>query len=1663
MHIRKLIPLIFIVMPLLLGGLVLSPLSFSTALQGNSNTYETGSGKVIEIGADEVVHSYSLSDVPTERTGTGDSLLASEYGNRTDSYSNEQMTFDPVGSTATGVNLSVPLGVDWEGYSVFTNITSITENRTSVANSEFSANTNWTYTYYDEPSQFGPTYINTYTSTWQATGGNPGGYSRFLMNDYIYNGLAWHDEADKAYAVQNLTIDRGDVTAAGISLDYWGDIDWSSSTGFCEMFVSIGDPDNGGSYLWHWAFDSGGATGGWHSSGYVDIDPSVFTLPNISLWIGLRVKDTEWWSPDITPRGGIDNLVLYITAKSTPDDVSLQMNGIDVANVMDGPDPIYGLGTAWFSQPLGSEWKNGYGFANFTWTPDLTTGNPDYPINIAVDVDIRLYARRYNVDSVNNTELFTLGENYVATNESDIRWETNHYAAVPGGYSSKYFFNVTLPQNRDIDFVAEPYFRAVNLTSGWSLGSPGDGSVNVSVHEITTTNQNGFWYLKGSSPNMISNLEEWDPTGSTWVDSDTFRANENTRFRATLPVTYENDIVYFTVYSPNGSIWIELQSTVDSSGYAVSSYINLDAYNASVGTWEVQAFVTDGVSGGAVHNVGFFNRNFDIDHSTSMSVKYPVGSESSWTANVTYGDLVLLQLKVNDTDSSELIAGGSLTYDWAAGSGSLSDLGTGEYSITLDTNDLSGNGQYIIDLDWTKSNYDSLVETFTLNVIYTTNLFSSDAPGVDVPAGYNAEINVEFIDQTLAGIEDASISTNWSLDDYSVTPDGGTPGKYIISFETDAVPLGTYFVEITASKDFFESRIIIRTVQVRELYTSAIPSTSHLSLPVGYTTSFTITYTDTDHNIPITGAASAISCNWSSIHSFGDLNYTVVESGTPGVYDIVIFSADLDKLRSYDVVFDVETYGAQNHTFTVSVELRTHLTSFYLVNPIDPTPYTGDISIYVRYYDVDASVGIENGSSDGYNVFMDIYSASLPGMTFSVVNGTEAGEYIILIPASQWGVIGNQDLTIFANWTGPTVKYTNETIDVSVQIIGAPTDIYIGESPVMTPYGENVTFSVIYYDVGNSTGIVNGTGVYMGNVHVYIEVLTAGETLQQSDMIITEVDFVGSPGEYRIEFNTSLLSGLVGCELRLWFNWTAGVLPYYANQSLQITIYSTYRLTTLEWNPIPLTAYDEIVNLSIAYKDVLKDWVIRNDASLSVFVPVYGFTVFYTGDATGYFLIEVDTSSWAPGENSFTVSFEWGGAPFYQNRTDITISITTRYRYTELTHGAYSPVQYGNNLTVIFSYRDLDDYTTSGMNGGTLTLDASLAGFYWVVDIGDGTYTVKLDTAVFGVLGTYTINASMVYGGARYCEDAADSFYLAVIDRRSQLTSELPEPAPYLTLANITVSYTDDTTTAGIVGADVYASCGTSAQALELGVNYWVSDEGGGDYLISISTVALGNFGSYSIAVTVNWTGAPYYIERNRDVSIEVSHRDVSLIVTNSPLSTPFLETVSFQFTATDGLSGASISLDKSHLTLSYGTGSVIGDAFYTLSEQAGIYTISFNSTLITSILSDAIDLDVDFVWGNVAPYYDNATTATAVAITGRATQGIVISTPPASFGFNMSATIIFSDYLTSNHIPGAVVTVKSLNSSSIQSWILYNGDGSYTILVNSSEFSDIGKYFFSA
>ncbi|MHA1909726.1 MAG: hypothetical protein ACW98Y_20680, partial [Candidatus Thorarchaeota archaeon] len=957
------------------------------------------------------------------------------------------------------------------------------------------------------------------------------------------------------------------------------------------------------------------------------------------------------------------------------------------------------------------------------------------------------------------------GERFTIQNGTDAYYATYFYANIPTGYVNRYFYNSTIPDDRNVYFVARPLAPATNVTSGWIGGDPGDGFLNVSTYDIATeAGRYGYWRILSRASNMITDIDLYDPNASGWSDTVNLRAGNSSQIRVFAGATYLNSDVNITVFDSDGSSWYSEIATVDGSGYATTKTLNFAGANASAGSWMVQAHCNDIGTNTDWRSTGFFKRPFSVTHESEITIDYPTDAVGTWETNVTYGDLLLIVMNATDTDSSVMVPGGTLALDWAAGTDSFDDSGDGQYTKVLDTSLLAGKGQYTIDLTWTAPNFDTAVASLDVNVNYGAEISSPNYPGIQDAVGSDQSITVDFYNVNGTGITGANIACNWTST-YDVVELGS--GQYRIDLDTTGVIMGVYPVIINGSAIFVEPQSMLMFVEVREIYNTISYSANQLSIPLGESDSFSITWYDTDNSQPITGQASAITCNWTSFHSFGDQNYTVVES-SPGVYDVTIFTEGDDPLTAvdefYTVDFEVKLKDYQNHTFSIGVQVRRHNTQFILDSPIEQTPIGQDIVVLVFYQDTDLLLGITNGTSA---VDLNISSPGVSALVFSsAVSSLGDGHYNITIPSNQWGTIGWKNLTLTIGWTNGDTYYT-QVLDTSVRILGTDTDVYLETAPTATNYLNNFTFTVVYWDVINATRISNSSN----DVFLTITPLTGGHSVTQSDFIVFEL---GTSGTYSFELNASLLGSASTFIFQIDFMWSQGVTPLYENQTMTVTLVVLGIPTYVDYIPVQSTPYGELANFSFSYINSLTTQKIANSSELTVGLVEGGipFTVSYDS-GTLTFTIHIDTSALGLGSTGLTLNLIWTGAPYYeQSQQSFTVNVVERS--TQLSHLSFVTPQWGDVVTIEFIYTDLISGTSSGMTG-TLTLDAALIPFTTVTPLGNGHYQIDLDTTYFSSNGVFVINATIVYTGGNFAADAAESFSLSVIERITQVGYESPD------------------------------------------------------------------------------------------------------------------------------------------------------------------------------------------------------------------------------------------------------------------------------------------------
>ncbi|MGY5879409.1 MAG: hypothetical protein RTV31_04115 [Candidatus Thorarchaeota archaeon] len=1654
-NIRRLLPLAFLIV-MMLSPIFVSPQGDIVNVRqsipdGSDDTrlVDIGNGEFIELGPNEELHRFDLTDQGwTEWSGISEPLTGSEFGSSSTDFGFQQMAYNP-GSGTTDTHVDVSIGTDWESYQADVTITSLTENRTWVTNPGFDGSAaGWTSAVNNVGSYSTPSI------TWSDDGhgilddcveveidSNSGGQTHY------------YDANDRAAYTQSTTVSRGAVVWSAFRLDYWADTQDDTHygmTGSFRLYTNIEGVD-----VWREVFSDIGAEETWYSTGLTFIDPSTFNLPSdttITTEIGLLSLASVGYSPEIGPRARFDNVEIFLKTLVDPSEITLEMNGLTIS---DGPS----RGACSITQIPSTPWTTSPVPMNFTWTPIPSTPNPDNTVYVDFDVTIDMLARRLGTSSHYEIGPTSFGERFSITNGSDAQFTSYFRANIPDGYSEFYYFTEAIPTERDIYFIGEPLAPTTNITSGWSGGEPGDGSVTVNTYQITSEpGRYGYWRILSDSLNMISDLEISDP-GVGWSRDVDLRAGETSQVRANVGSQFEDSVVNITIYEPDGSIWQTFQSVVNSAGYATSDTFVVSGNTAPAGDWMVQAITNNNGTDGEITSVGLFKRPFSITHVSNIVLTYPDDAVGTMLTNVTFGDLLLIILEVEDTDSSPvLVPGGSMILDWNNGTTTpFDDSGNGEYTKVIDTSTLPGKGQYTVDFDWGHPSFDPDSSSLTINVNYAASLTSPNTPGIEGPVGDSQSFTVSFENVNGTGITSGNVWCNW-LNPYVINDLGS--GQFQFVLDMSGIVIDNYPVNVYATGPYIEPQSMIMYVEVREIYNSILYSENELSIPLGEAASFLLTWTDTDHNDPITGSAASITCNWTSFHTAGEDNYTVVETdpGVSGVYNITIYTESDDPLADFGdlfiVKFDVIKANYQIHTFDVGVEIRKRNTQFVLDAPISQVPIGGTISILVFYQDTDLRVGIGNGTG---LVQVTVTTPEIPGLIFTSTDSSLGlGHYNITIDSIQWGSIGWKNLNISIEWTGGTDKFYSQSIDTEVRITGTDTDLYLELAPSASYYLDTFNFTVIYQDVIGSQRISNVSG---NHVNLLITALDMGHSVTQSDFIFYES--TTKPGTYVFSLDSSLFSSTDSFQFQFDFMWDKGANPLYENGTMIVTLIVLDRPTYIEFGPISSTAYGEDAEVRFSFVDTLTSSKIADGAQLFVTLNDGGVSYSYTYTAgTMEFTLYIDTATLGSiGVHNLHLNVTWIGAPFYYSVDNQLFSVNVILRSTQLSHLSFAPPQWSNNVTIEFVFTDVVDGETTGMTG-TLTLDVG-AGNYTVVYSPEGHFIVTLNTTAFQWDGLFTLTATIIHSNPSYA-GAVEVFDISILKRSTQAGYDSPDPAPYQGNVSFIVTYTDDSTGNGIPGANMIVT-GNGSSGLVFNTNYWITYITDGQYLIDVNTTALGVPGVYELHVAISYSGAPYFLPGSIDAIARVTPRTTQILITQTPGDVAFLENIVFKFRYTDFVLGTKIVIGQANITLTHGLTQIdILNGEYTLNEYTDYYEIIFNSTLINDIaLVTGHEIQIAIAASNGEPYYASRSIKTTVSTVERQTQILFPLVEDTPYFDNITMELSYIDYLTGIGIDDATFDITSGNWTVPDYTLIREGSGVYRISINTTVFGEVGVVYF--
>ncbi|MHA2264952.1 MAG: hypothetical protein ACXAEN_21375, partial [Candidatus Thorarchaeota archaeon] len=145
MKLRRTVLLMMLVLPLFLGSMIGDPSVWNSSDTLESDVVDLGNGTKIELGPNEVLHTYTISTAPGTRSGDASPMNVTEYGQRTDTFSEREVIYDSTATSTTNDTVAIPMGASWEGTEMFVEVEDLQENRTWLQNHDFDGSAdNWT-------------------------------------------------------------------------------------------------------------------------------------------------------------------------------------------------------------------------------------------------------------------------------------------------------------------------------------------------------------------------------------------------------------------------------------------------------------------------------------------------------------------------------------------------------------------------------------------------------------------------------------------------------------------------------------------------------------------------------------------------------------------------------------------------------------------------------------------------------------------------------------------------------------------------------------------------------------------------------------------------------------------------------------------------------------------------------------------------------------------------------------------------------------------------------------------------------------------------------------------------------------------------------------------------------------------------------------------------------------------------------------------------------------------------------------------------------------------------------------------------------------------------------------------------------------------------------
>ena len=740
-----------------------------------------------------------------------------------------------------------------------------------------------------------------------------------------------------------------------------------------------------------------------------------------------------------------------------------------------------------------------------------------------------------------------------------------------------------------------------------------------------------------------------------------------------------------------------------------------------------------------------------------------------------------------------------------------------------------------------------------------------------------------------------------------------------------------------------------------------------------------------------------------------------------------------------------------NRTDTISIRILPRDTLISISPPIQ-TAYGVNATFSFTYDDVTGEINTQIANDAKLSILLSLSD-------YSIAYNDATKLFTVSFDTSQFGSLGVHTFILDVRWDGAPF-YANQTgRSVSVKVTARQT-VLDYQTPAPTQYLDNVTFSVTWTDVAEtSTGIEGATIVlYDGVTPISSLYYTIHEVGSGVYSVVLNTTYKATPGTYNIIVNI-----------------TASALDFFYTSKEDTRSFTIrFRATILSSEPVTSVPYSSAFTAILYYQDIITLGIIGNDSSLVEFNILNGSSWIYTIEwqqSLGYYLLTVETYNQPTltvgSVNKLHVSMSYAAtSPFY-GYDDAYITFEIRSRASSLERqDAPIPTPYLDNVTFTVYYSDADDLTpiTSAniivLKGVTPLVSGT---DYFYSHIGGGVYEIIVRTSALNGLGTTTVTVQVDWiGGVPYHDDTSINIDLSVTQRTTNVEIVTPPSQTYY-LENVTfvVSFLDIETGQELVATKSLITVYNDAIPLNPSEFSMIQIGAGSTYEISINSaiISIDLVQNRAITVSVDWPNSPnYYKDDSTSTSVTTIARRTYVSI-ERPGNTPFGENATFTFTFIDSTNVPEVKIARTgqmSITTSLTENPAIS---YDIGTKT--FSVSFDTAQFGSIGIKTFHINVN--WAGT-PFYANKTLQVVrITITLRQTQLDFEAPAPTPYGDNVifSVTYLDTSGVTDVGVPDAIVSIYNGVTQIPGAYytLTPDGFGNFEINLNTGYFSEPGYY----